>query len=122
MHPFPPASELQFLIGLEVGQICLDPWSTQIRFSDGGQITVTGRFEHVDAQGRSHAHQTGEEQDLGPVFFRDLIQHRIILVQSESSCLTLAFSNGAQLRIWSEVTPYEDGQIYPPGEAKPIVF
>lgn len=123
MHPFPPASKLQFLIGLEVGQFALDPWTTQIRFSDGGQITLMGGFEHVDAQGRSHMHQADDERDRGPVFFRDLIQQRIIGLQREPLCLTLSFANGAILRIWSEQIPYESGQIYPPGqEASPIVF
>lgn len=122
MRQFPLATELQFLIGLEVGQICLDPWSTQIRFTDGGQITVVGRFEHVDVHGRSHLHQADEKQDHGPVFLRELIQQRITLFQREPSCLTLAFANGSVLRIWSETGPYEDGEIHPPGAVQPIIF
>ena len=65
MKPFPPEGDLQFLVGLEVGQVCLDPWSTQLRFSDGGQITLEGPFEHCDVQGAWHAHQSDETQDLG---------------------------------------------------------
>lgn len=60
MHPFPPAAELQFLVGLEVGQICLDPWSTQLRFADGGRIMIEGPFDHQDADGQVHAHQAGK--------------------------------------------------------------
>ncbi|HEX3699242.1 MAG TPA: DUF6188 family protein [Phenylobacterium sp.] len=123
MHPFPPTTELQFLAGLEIGQICLDPWSTQIRFSDGGQITIEGPFEHVDAEGQPHLHQAGDDQDRGPVFLRDLIQQRITVVESEPARLTLSFANGARLRISSEAIPYESGQIYPPGrDDSPIVF
>jgi hypothetical protein len=121
MHPFPPATELQFLVGLEVGQICLDPWSTQIRFTNGGQITVVGRLEHVDSQGRSHLHQANEDQERGPVYLRELIQQRITLLQREPSCLALAFTNGSVLRIWSEASPYEDGQIQAHG-GRLIVF
>lgn len=123
MYPFPQASELQFLVGLEVGQICLDPWSAQFRFADGGQITVEGPFAHLDAEGHLHAHQTGESQDWGPVFFRDLIQQQISLLECEPRRLTLIFGNEAQLRLVSEKIPYESGQIYPPGrEDQPIVF
>jgi hypothetical protein len=114
---------LQFLVGLEVGQIRLDPWSIQVRFSDGGHITIEGPFEHVDTQGRSHMHQVRDEQDRGPVFLRELVQQRITMLQSEDTRLTVAFSNGAFLRLCSDTVPYESGQIYPPGrEQNPIVF
>lgn len=123
MHTFPSAAALEFLVGLEVGQICLDPWSTQIRFSDGGQITIEGPFEHVDAEGRAHIHQASDEQSREPVFLRDLIQQRITSVERIPARLTLAFGNGAVLRISSEAAPVESGQIYPPGqEDNPIVF
>ncbi|HVI33226.1 hypothetical protein [Phenylobacterium sp.] len=123
MHPFPPAADLQFLIGLEVGQVCLDPWSTQVRFSDGGQITIEGPFEHVDAAGQTHSHQASDEQDVGPVFLRELIQQRITALDSEPRSLTLTFANGALLRISSEEGPYESGQIHPPsGEGGLVVF
>jgi hypothetical protein len=123
MHPFPPASDLQFLVGLRIDQICLDPCSTQLRFADGGRITVEGPFEHWDAQGHLHSHQAGDEQDRGAVFFRDLLQQPITLLKREPRRLTLVFRNGARLRILSEEIPYESGQIYPPGrEDKPIIF
>lgn len=101
----------------------LDPWSTQLRFADGGRITIEGPFDHWDEQGRVHTHQAGEQQDLGPVFFRDLIQQRITRLESEPARLTLVFENGARLLIGSEEIPYEGGQVYPPGrEDQPIIF
>lgn len=123
MHPFPPLAELQFLIGLKVGQICLDPWSTQFRFTDGGRITVEGPFEHLDAQARLHRHQAADEQDRGAVFLCELIQQRIAHLDVEPSRLILSFDNGARLAMLSETIPFESGQIYPPGrEDDPIVF
>jgi hypothetical protein len=123
MHPFPAPEDLQFLIGLEVGQVCLDPWSTQFHFSEGGQITIEGQFEHVDAQGRSHIHQSGDEQDVGPVFLRALTQQRVEALEVEPFNLTLRFSSGETLRVKSDEGPHEYGQIYPPGRPdKPIVF
>lgn len=123
MHPFPPSDELSFLVGLEVGQVCLDPWSTQLRFSDGGQITIEGPYEHTDIHQVAHTHQTGDVQDRGPVFLRDLIQKRIVAVQRSDWLLTLVFENGAALRINSEPGPYESGQICAPGaNQSPTVF
>ncbi len=123
MHPFPKADDLEFLVGLEVGQVCLDSWSTQLRFSGGGQITVEGDFEHVDAQGRSHIHQSGDEQNVGPVFLRDLIQQRVTELKVEPFSLTLSFSSGSTLLVRSDEGSYECGQIYPPDRPdSPIVF
>jgi hypothetical protein len=103
--------------------VCLDPWSTQLRFSDGGQITLEGGYEHIDANRTTHTHQEGKEQDRGPVFLRDLIQKRIVEVRREDWLLTLIFENGAELRIKSEAGPYEGGQIYRPGgDRVPLVF
>lgn len=45
------------------------------------------------------------------------------MVQRDATRLTIAFDNGAILKLWSEAIPYESGQIYPPnGEHAPIVF
>jgi hypothetical protein len=112
MHPFPPEDALRFLIGKEIGQIALDPWSVQFRFADQGRITVQGKFEHRDARGEEHAHQHGEYRDVGPVFFWELVQRVITGVQREAFCLSLTFDNGSVLRIHSEEGPYEHGQIY----------
>jgi len=123
MHAFPPSDDLGFLVGLAVGQICLDPWSTQVRFSNGGRITIEGPFEHGDAQKVIHLHQVGDNQDCGPVFLRDLIQQRIVAVERADWLLTLVFANGATLRINAERGPHESGQIHRPGdEQNPIVF
>ena len=123
MHPFPASEDLQFLIGLEIGQVCLDPWSTQFRFSEGGQMSIEGQFEHVDVQGCSHIHQSGDKRDVGPVFLRALTQQRIEALEVGPLSLTLRFSSGATLRIQSDGGPYECGQIYPPGRPdNPIVF
>ena len=113
MKPFPPEDDLQFLVGLEVGQVCLDPWSTQLRFSDGGQITLEGPFEHCDVRGALHAHQSNDTQDLGPLFLRDIIQQRITRLAAEGSQLVLWFGNGAVLKIFAEAGQYEDGHIDP---------
>jgi hypothetical protein len=123
MHPIPPVAEMQFLVGLEVGQICLDPWGTQLRFEGGGRISIYGAFEHIDVSGSSHSHQIREEQDRAPVFLRDLMQQSIVSVDATETLLTLSFANGARVRIQSEVGPYETAVIEPSNpELEPLVF
>ena len=123
MHTFPPAEDLRFLIGMEISQICLDPWSTQLRFSQGGEITVEGKFEHLAADGSLWVHQSREKLDNGPVFLRALIQQSVDKIEVEPLMLTLHFRNGDILRIHSDEGTYECGQIYPPSRpGEPIVF
>ena len=123
MQPFPPSEDLAFFVGLEVAQICLDPWSTQLKFEDGGQITIEGPFEHTDTGQVTHSHQVGDDQDRGPVYLRDLIQRRIIAVSREERALTLEFDNGAKVKMVSEKGRFESGQIHTPGrEGRRIVF
>lgn len=121
MRPFPPGKDLAFLIGQEIGQVRLDPWSTQFRFADGGQITLEGPVEHLDVQGHAHRHQHLDAQDRGPVVLHDLLQTRIVALHREDWRLTLTFETGAELRIDSEDGPYESGQIYPPGKDGEII-
>ena len=123
MHPFPDADSLRFLVGLEVGQVCLDPWTIQLRFSEGGQITIEGEFHHSDAHGDLHIHNAGEERDTGPVHLRELVQERISDLTVTPLRLTLLFTNGATLNVLTDEGPYECGQIYPPGQPdRPIIF
>jgi hypothetical protein len=120
MHPFPPTAALQFLIGEEIGQICLDPNGLQFRFAAGGQISVQCETEYVDRTGSSHSYDcvawTG-----GALYLHQLLQRRITKVEAEPLRLSLTFDNGAVLNIFSEKSPYECGQIVPVGRPM-IVF
>ena len=112
MHPFPPAADPQFLVGEEIGQIALDPWSLQFRFVNGGQITVQGRIVHVDARGEKHPHDC-QARTGAPLYLHQLLQHRITAVEAEPFCLSMTFEDGALLRIFSDKGPYECGSISP---------
>jgi len=122
MHPFPSSATLQFLVGEELAQIALDPFSLQFRFDSGGQITAEGRVEHIDRSGAVHPFDC--QKRLGSaIFLHQLLQHRIDRVEAEPNCLSLEFDDGAVLRIFSELGAYESGQIYPSNTGSgPIVF
>lgn len=109
MHPFPPASRLQFLLGKELVQIALGFWQFQFMF-DVGSISVEGNFEHVDNQGLVRRYNTDEDR-LKPLYVHHLLGQKVIDCAAEPFCLTLTFERDT-LRIYSEDGPYECGQIY----------
>jgi hypothetical protein len=113
MHAFPPARALSFLVGQEIGQIALDPFSLQFRFEAGGQITVEGKIEHIDEGGSIHPHDC-QGRKGNALYLHQLLQQPISAIDVEPFCLTLAFASGAKLRIFSELNAYECGQISPP--------
>ena len=111
MHPFPQSSELQFLVGKELRQIALDPHSVQFRWAEGGQITVTGKIEHVDESGNTRSYDctayTGP-----PLLLHRLILKKIVMLEVQPLCLTLGFEGGQQVRLLSEEGPWECGVIW----------
>jgi len=121
MHPFPPADELQFLIGEEVSQVCLDPYGLQFRFVSLGQISVDWRIEHVDRDGQSHVHDC-QAQTPEALYLQQLLQHRITKVETEPYCLSLTFDDGAVLQVFSYDGPYECGHIWSSGNQLALVF
>ncbi|MBA3878705.1 MAG: hypothetical protein C0500_03200 [Sphingobium sp.] len=109
MRDFPPAADLQFLIGKELESITLCCWSFHLLF-DAGRITVEGDLEHVDSAGAVHRHNTDADR-LGPLYVHHLIGQKVESVSVEPRCLTLAFNRGDILRVFSEEGPFEDGNI-----------
>lgn len=111
MRPFPANADLQFLIGRSFGQIRLDPYSLQFLFEDGGKIMVESKIEHLDDDGSVHAYDC-QNRNKEAIYLQNILQFPIVSVKAEPLCLSLTFSTGAVLRIFTEIGPYECGQIY----------
>ena len=110
MHAFPSLSELQFLVGKELSQVALDPNSVQFRWSEGGQITVTGELEHLDEGGTTYTYDCAAFTGP-PLLLHRLIMKKVAMVDVEPLCLKLAFEDGQQLRLMSDEGPWECGVI-----------
>jgi hypothetical protein len=121
MHPFPPSDGLKSLIGLTTTQIALDPFSLQFRFADDGQITVEGRMEHVDAGGVTHSYDCQQRASCA-LYLHQLLEQSITAVETEPYCLSLTFNGGAILRIFTDLSRFECGQIVIAKENLLIVF
>jgi hypothetical protein len=111
MHPFPPASKLQFLVGKEIELICLGQWQVWLHFGGKAHICVEGSLEHVDKAGRIRSHNFDEDR-LSPFYLHHLFGQKVGMIEVEAFCLTLAFSAGDIIRIHGNEGPYECGQIY----------
>lgn len=110
MHRFPPAADLHFLIGKELGQICLDPNSVQLHFWNGGGIQIEHEFDHVLKGEQSYRYDCAA--DTGP----PLLLHRLIAKTIESFDveplqLTVIFDDGQRLILHSVEGSFECGQI-----------
>jgi hypothetical protein len=110
MHPFPTASELQFLVGKELSHIALAAHSVHLHWWNGGVINVTGDIEHVDETGAVHLFDSTAHTGP-PLLLHRLIQKKVVMLDVQPLCLTLAFEGGQQLRLRSEEGPYECGVI-----------
>ncbi len=109
MHPFPPASDLHFLVGKQLENICLGYWQFQFAFNVGS-IIVEGDLEHINSEGVVRRHNTDEDR-LKPLFVHHLIGQKVVACVVEPFCLTLTFERDT-LRIYSDDGLYECGQIY----------
>jgi hypothetical protein len=110
MHPFPEASELQFLVGKELSQIALDPNSVQFRWFGGGQITVNDKLEHVDEDGVAHIYDCASFTGP-PLLLHRLIMKQVVMLEVQPLCLTLGFGGGQRLLLRTEEGPWECGLI-----------
>ena len=110
MHRFPPAADLNFLIGKELRQVCLDPHSVQLHFLNGGGIQIEYEFDHV--AGAEHSSRYDCTAHKGP----PLLLHRLIARTIESLDvaplqLSLIFDDGQRLILDSMEGPFECGHI-----------
>ena len=110
MRRFPPAADLNFLIGKELGQVCLDPNSVQLHFWNGGGIQIEHEFDHV--VGGEHSSRYDCVAHTGP----PLLLHRLIARTIESFDvaplqLTLIFDDSQRLILHSVEGPFECGRI-----------
>lgn len=119
MHPFPRASELQFLLGKDLELISLGYWQIQFFFGEC-HIAVQGDLEHVDSEGRFRRHNSDETR-LAPLCLHHLLGQAVREVTAEAYCLTLRFERGDLLRIFSDDGPYECGQIYPSSDPDTLI-
>ncbi|MES3030759.1 MAG: hypothetical protein V4820_23250 [Pseudomonadota bacterium] len=118
MQPFPPASELAHLIGDTLQQVRLDPDSCQFIFERSKILTILP-LEHTEPDGTLWRYENiaGE---AGPSLLHRLVGRSVRSLISEGLVLTISFDDDAQLRIFSDLEPYEAGTIY--GEGGLIAF
>jgi hypothetical protein len=110
MRAFPPSADLPPFIGDTLWQIRFDPNSLQFVFESGLRLVSQDSTEHVQPDGRVLRYENEAFRDP-PTLLHRLIGKSVTSVGREDLMLTLTFSDGAVLRVFSEVGAYESGQI-----------
>lgn len=110
MRSFPPAADLHFLIGKQLGQVCLDPQSVQLHFWNGGGIHIEHDIEHVAKDGEAYRYDC-KAHTGPPLLLHRLIARTIASIDVEPLRLTLHFDDTQRLILHTEESPYECGHI-----------
>lgn len=118
MYAFPPASELDHLIGDTLMQVCLDPFSLQFRF-EHSTITSERAVEHIEPDGTAWSYRC-VAAEAPATRLHQLVGRRVTALSGAGMRLSITFDDGAALIIISDLGPYEAGQIV--GGGKYIVF
>ncbi len=120
MRPMPTATELQPLIGEQIGQIWLDPFGVQFKFDRWG-LTVEFDIEHIEPDGTRHNYDR-KVHDGPPLLLHRLLQKPITSIEREELAFKLNFSDGSILIIHTELGPYECGHLYSLSNAANILI
>lgn len=117
MHVLPPLEALRDLVGAELTQIILDPFGISFYLSSTnfeGTITSTYRFAFGGADTARH-YAIGEQgtRSFGPNEFQRLLLSKITSLDLTDDALELSisFSTGERLTIYSELDGNESGTM-----------
>jgi hypothetical protein len=110
MHPFPSKETLSFLVGLELSNVVLQPYSLDFQFTDGTWLMAEYRVEYAN---RDEITVHNIQDDLGPITFHPLIrgQERVLAIDVSGDRLSLIFAGGRKMTVVSNFGPYESGHI-----------
>lgn len=106
MHGFRDSSDFAFLRSLEVEQVCLGQYQTQIHFYPQGRISIEGQYVHgITSEGREIVQL---RSSCGPnELYRLLGQSVTDVVVLCDTTLRLSFSNGDTLALIDDTDQYE---------------
>jgi hypothetical protein len=106
MHGFQDLVDFSFLRGLELVQVCLGQYETQILFHPQGRISMEGQYVHKIASENRQVIQP--RSSCGPnELYRLLGQSVTDAVVTSDSTLNLSFSNGDMLTLIDDDDQYE---------------
>ncbi len=109
MYEFPPASELQALIGETLAQVRLGPHGTQFHF-ENCRIAAESAVEQIEPDGSVWRYECVAWEGA-PIMLHRLVGKTVKTIDREALRLKIGFDNGAQLHLLTEIGPYECGQI-----------
>jgi hypothetical protein len=125
MYPFPPADDLKFLVGSRLSRITIAVYSLHFSFENGNWITSVFTVELVNPTGECISHDTQRTLRSDRFYSYRLVGKSVDTINVKSDALELGFDDDSILRVMTEISPYECGQIgtgLPENESRFIVF
>ena len=118
MTPFPPNSEVQFLLEGDawIVQVTINCASVTFSFANGCRIEAGTVIEYVDEVGDRVVHDR-EWFDSGPIKFHNLLETPLHEVETDHLTMTLTFEGGRRLIVHSDLQPYEAGAVLGPEDS-----
>jgi hypothetical protein len=114
MKEFPEESELQFFVGLRVGNIIFQPYSIDVTFDDNTYLVAEGILEHVDQNGVIE--RLEPKKGFGATTLHRIVDKLVILIVRKPWSLEFRFENGHSLAVISIPGPIESGHISHAGD------
>lgn len=111
MQLFPPAGELQFLLGKEIASICFEPSGVHFLWWAGGEIHAMRDFDHIDREGQRHHFGMGMWSDPASSLHH-LIQRKVAALDVADESLMLNFDDGQKLVFFARAGGGENGLIH----------
>jgi hypothetical protein len=114
MKEFPHESELQFFVGLRVGNVIFQPYSIDITFDDHTYLVTESILEHVDPNGVIE--KLEPKKGFGATTLHMIVDKLVVLVIGKAWSLQLRLENGHSLTVFSVPGPVESGHISHAGD------
>jgi hypothetical protein len=113
MQPFPPAKNLEPLVGDSIVQIRLDPNSVQILFESGLTLLVQKRLTH-ECEGQDRYEYQCEAWRDGPALLHRLVQKSVVEIDRQDWSLSITLNDGSILTVHSDNSNFESGHFAHP--------
>ena len=108
MRKFPPACDMQFLVGSELNLVKIARYSYQFGFLPDTNISVESQVDYVESDA---IHTYNIQDKVGTIAFTELIGEKIVKLQAADFTLEMIFESGRMLRIISKGGANESGTI-----------
>ena len=122
MYGIEAATDLSFLKGKTLCQVCFGPYDLQLNFAEGTRISVTSTVGYGASDGTYAKRVIGKGPDMSEVlddtgFLLRLLMKEVKEVHwTVEGTLTLNFGDGSRLQLYDDSQQFESYNIWDAGQ------